>query len=185
MLTVRPQPAEALRRARHESEHPPAHWLAAPPSGCHRMRASTALAPGASLAAVGAALLAWDVHRGAGVRVAAEGPARTGGTVVLGLRLGLLWALAPCRVVAVVEEPDAIGFTYATLPGHPATGVERFVVRRGAGGLSFDVEAVSRPALPGGRLLAPGAAVVQRLVTARYLAAARRLAARADPAAVG
>jgi uncharacterized protein (UPF0548 family) len=149
------------------------------------MRASTPLAPGPSLAAVGAALLAWDVHRGAGVRVAAEGPARPGGTVVVGLELGPLWALAPCRVVAVVDDADAVGFTYATLPGHPATGVERFLVRRADGALSFEVEAVSRPALPGGRLLAPGAAVVQRLVTARYLAAARRVAARADPAAVG
>lgn len=177
MLTLRPRPAEALRRAQEESEHPPAHWLAAPPSGFHRMRASTPLAGAASPAVVGAALLGWDVHRGAGVRVVADGPARPGGTVVVGLGLGPLWALAPCRVVEVVDGPDAVGFAYATLPGHPATGVERFVVRRADGGLSFDVEAVSRPALPAGRLLAPGAVVVQRLVTARYLAAARRVAA--------
>ncbi|MBC7290671.1 MAG: DUF1990 family protein, partial [Actinotalea sp.] len=84
---------------------------------------------------------------------------------------------APCRVVAVVDEPDRVGFTYATLPGHPATGIERFEVRRAGDAVVLDIEAVSRPALPGGRLLAPGAAVVQRLVTARYLAAARRIAA--------
>jgi uncharacterized protein (UPF0548 family) len=176
VLTLRPRPWAVLAGARTTVDHPPAGWLEEPPPGLHRMRASTELPGSGSLEAVGGALLGWDVHRRAGVRVAADGPARPGGSVVVGLGLGPLWALAPCRVVGLVDGPDAVGFTYATLPGHPATGVERFVVRRTAAGLSFDVEAVSRPALPGWRVLAPGAALVQRLVTARYLAAARRIA---------
>ncbi len=33
-------------------------------------------------------------------------------------------AASPCRVVYEVERPDARGFAYGTLPGHPATGEE-------------------------------------------------------------
>ena len=53
---------------------------------------------------------------------------------------------ADCRIVAVVDEPDAFGFAYGTLTSHPETGEESFVIRRAAdGGVSFSVTAFSRP----------------------------------------
>ncbi|MBC7290680.1 MAG: DUF1990 domain-containing protein, partial [Actinotalea sp.] len=51
------------------------------------MRASTPLAS-ASLPVVGTALLGWEVHRRAGVRVVADDVARPGGSAVVGLGLG-------------------------------------------------------------------------------------------------
>lgn len=161
--------------ARGLTQHPPVSWLAEPPAGLHRLHAETLLPPGVVLADAGAALLDWQVHRGAGLRVEAESPVREGGTVVVAVRLGLLWAVAPCRVVEVIQEPSRVGFAYATLPGHPELGVERFVLRSAADGLRFDVDAVSRPALWLSRLAPAVARRVQAGVTNRYLAAARRL----------
>ena len=42
--------------------------------------------------------------------------------------------IVPCRIVWVVDEPDAFGFGYGTLRGHPDEGEESFVVRGGPGG---------------------------------------------------
>jgi uncharacterized protein (UPF0548 family) len=146
--------------------------LAAPPKDLKRLHAETGLASGVSLAEAGAALLGWDVHRGAGLRVEADGPAEVGATVVVAVRLGPLWAVAPCRVIEVIDDPGRVGFTYATLPGHPELGVERFVVSDTADGAWFEVDAVSRPASWESKLLPFAARGVQAWVTNRYLAAA-------------
>ena len=36
--------------------------------------------------------------------------------------IGPLTAVAVCRIVAVVDEPDRYGFAYGTLPGHTERG---------------------------------------------------------------
>lgn len=166
--------ALALERSRASGPVPPASWLEQPPAGYGRFRVSTDV-HGVSLADAGAALLGWSLHRAVGLRVVAGGPARAGETVVVGVPLGpLAWA-APCRVLEVVHEPDAVGFTYATLPGHPEHGVERFTFAAAPGGLTFVVEAVSRPSLAVARAVPVVADAAQRFVTRRYLAAARAL----------
>lgn len=54
--------------------------------------------------------------------------------------------IASCRIVAVVDEPDAFGFAYGTLDDHPERGEESFVVRRATdGAVTFTVTAFSRP----------------------------------------
>ena len=45
-------------------------------------------------------------------------------------RVGPLRVREPVRVVSVVELPDRRGFAYGTLPGHPVTGEEAFIVHR-------------------------------------------------------
>jgi uncharacterized protein (UPF0548 family) len=83
--------------------------------------------------------------------------------------------LAACRVVAVVDEPDRFGFAYGTLPLHPESGEEAFLVERGPDdAVRFRVVAVSRPAHPLARLGAPVTRLVQRRVTSRYLEGLRR-----------
>jgi uncharacterized protein (UPF0548 family) len=114
------------------------------------------------------ALSAWRAHSGAGVRVRPGVAPTVGGTVALAFRVGPVYVLAPCRVVATIEEADEFGFTYATLPGHPEQGEESFVLRRGPG-VEFHVTAVSRPADVLTRLGGPVAKLVQRRVTERYL----------------
>ncbi|GAB3360859.1 DUF1990 family protein [Modestobacter lapidis] len=125
-----------------------------------------------------AAVFRWGAQRGAGLRVLASGPASTPGTVVLmtaGLRrLGLD---IPCRVVWVVDEPDRRGFGYGTLPGHPESGEESFVVSlRPDGEVSYALRAFSRRATRLARLGGPVSARVQSLALDRYVATIRKAA---------
>ena len=119
----------------------------------------------------GAALRAWFAQRAAGLWVEPD-DARVaeGTTVVLVTRLGPASVLAACRVVAVVEEPRRLGFAYGTLPLHPASGEEAFVVEWGDDDVvRFRIVAVSRPASPLARLGVPVTRLVQRRVTQEYL----------------
>jgi uncharacterized protein (UPF0548 family) len=125
-----------------------------------------------------AAVFRWTAHRGAGLRIQAGGPASTPGTVVLmtaGLRrLGLD---IPCRVVWVLDEPDRRGFGYGTLPGHPESGEESFVVSlRPDGDVVYELRAFSRLATRLSRLGAPVSHRVQTLALDRYVSAIRKAA---------
>ena len=103
-----------------------------------------------------------------------------------------LWA--PCRVVWVVDEPDRYGFGYGTLPGHPASGEEAFVVVREPdasarserseprsreqdldGKVWFEVRAFSRPATWYAKVGGPATRATQRWAAGRYLRAMRQL----------
>ncbi|WP_370288300.1 DUF1990 family protein [Nocardioides sp.] len=118
-------------------------------------------------------LLGWKVQAGAGLRVAAsESPLREGTVVLLRLGPGPLALRIPCRVVAVIDEPDRRGFVYGTLPGHPERGEERFVLERSPDGtITFHVAAFSRPATALARLGGPAGRAFQRFMTTRYLRA--------------
>ncbi|WP_346621942.1 DUF1990 domain-containing protein [Blastococcus montanus] len=125
-----------------------------------------------------AAVLDWRAQRGAGLRVRAGGPAGEVGTVVV-LTAGLprLGYDIPCRVVWARTDGDERGFAYGTLPGHPESGEERFVVRLTPDGdVVYEIRVFFRLASPGARLAGPLALVLQRLATARYVAAIRRAA---------
>lgn len=122
-------------------------------------------------------LLGWRVHERAGLAVRASGPAVEDAVVEMRLGVGTVSVRIPCRVVAVVDEPDRRGFSYGTLPGHPECGEEEFLLERAAdGSLRFTVAAFSRPATLLARAGGPVTGWVQRLMTARYLRAPDRLA---------
>jgi len=116
------------------------------------------------------AILRYGMLRGAGLTVTATTDPAQVGTDVLG-RLGPF--SAPCRVVFVLDEPDRRGFAYGSLPGHPVCGEELFAVRfdPADGGVYTEVVAFSRPARWWSRLGEPAVALVQRIVTHRYLEA--------------
>jgi uncharacterized protein (UPF0548 family) len=123
-----------------------------------------------------AGLQTWAAHRTPGVRVLPIGlPVEDGATYVVTFGTPLLAIAAPCRVIAVVDEPHRWGFTYRTLAGHPEEGEESFEVELlDDGGVRFTVSARSRP---GSRLVALGSPVnhlVQRRVTEGYLRALAR-----------
>ena len=144
------------------------------PGGYSHLRRSAVLGRGEAVFARAAeALLTWQLHRRAGLRVEADAPrAVLGATVRLGLRLGPLRLEAPCVVVRVVDEPAARGFAYGTLPGHPEQGEEAFLVRLAPDGeVRLDVVAFSRPARWWSRLGGPVTRRVQDRLTRRYLAA--------------
>ncbi|MFD7026343.1 DUF1990 family protein, partial [Promicromonospora sukumoe] len=69
----------------------------------------------------------------------------------------------------------------ATLPHHPATGVETFRELRDGDGLVFEVHAAARQDFWGSRIVPPAAHRVQDHVTAGYLAAARDLSRGGRP----
>jgi uncharacterized protein (UPF0548 family) len=114
--------------------------------------------------------MGWGMLRGAGLRVEATSPAAAVGAEVV-VHLGPV--RAPCRVVYVVDEPDRRGFAYGTLPGHPESGEERFIVRydEATEQVYAEVAAFSRHATWWSRLASPVTSVAQRVITQRYLQA--------------
>jgi uncharacterized protein (UPF0548 family) len=150
------------------------------PAGYHHVERSAVVGHGReAFDRAAAAVFRWTAQRAAGLRIQASGPASTPGTVVLmtaGLRrLGLD---VPCRVVWVLDEPDRRGFGYGTLPGHPATGEESFVVTlRPDGDVVYSLRAFSRLATPLSRLGGPVSRRAQSLAPDRYVTAIRRAAA--------
>lgn len=125
----------------------------------------------------GEALLGWEMHRRAGLAVAATGPAAEGGTVVLGLGAAAVLVI-PCRVVRVVDDERRRGFAYGTLPGHPERGEELFLASLADdGSVWFEVTAFSRPGSTLIRLAGPAASAVQRVATSCYQRALAALVA--------
>lgn len=146
------------------------------PRGYHHTRRSAPLGHGRDLfARAGDAVMTWEMHRKAGLSVRTDNPrAVAGSEVLLGWGFGRVRLYAPCRVVQTITEPSAIGFAYGTLPGHPESGEESFVVRIDATEkVRLDIVAFSRPATWYSRIGAPLTGVVQRAITGRYLIALR------------
>jgi uncharacterized protein (UPF0548 family) len=148
----------------------------ASPAGLKRRRWSVVLPNGAFDRAV-EAIHAWEVHRGAGLLVAADGTIAVGTNVALSAPLPLGFVDATCRIVGVVDEPHRVGFAYGTLSVHPEQGEEAFIVVRAANGEThFKVEAVSRGRHPLARVLPIIAHRLQDAAVRRYLSAMERAA---------
>ena len=125
-------------------------------------------------------VLSFGMQRAAGFSVdSAHSAARVGDDVVLRARFGPLRIVAPTRIVYVIDERDRRGFAYGTLPGHPESGEEVFIVERRAGSTSVEVRAFSRPGRWFTRLGAPVARRIQRRATRQYVDSARRAVAAA------
>ena len=153
------------------------------PSGYHHMEHRARLGTGRAVFERGAAaLMSWEMHRAAGLRVTAEGDARPGERVVSRIAPGIA---APCRVVYVIDEPSRRGFAYGTLPGHPESGEEAFIVEIDQSAeVWFTVRAFTRPGTLLARLSGPFGRGAQRLMAGRYTRAMRRLSARLNVSAV-
>jgi uncharacterized protein (UPF0548 family) len=118
-----------------------------------------------------AALLSWQVQQRAGIHLAASSAlVETDAVVLLRFGFGPFGVRAPCRVVYVIDEPLRRGFAYGTLPGHPESGEESFVLTLGDDGrIGFTITAFSRPATALAKLGGPVNRAVQRAITSRYL----------------
>jgi uncharacterized protein (UPF0548 family) len=116
------------------------------------------------------AVMRWGMQHGSGLRVQASSDVIAVGTVVI-VKIGFL--KAPCRVVYVVDEPHVRGFAYGTLPGHPESGEERFVVRHdpATSAVFAEVTAFSRPATWWSKAGGPVTSLAQRVMNKRYLRA--------------
>jgi uncharacterized protein (UPF0548 family) len=144
------------------------------PTGYRHQHASRVIGSGPeAFASASAALLRWEAHLRAGLRVAASAPvAEPGVIVVLGIGAGPLRVRAPCRVVYAVSESRRQGFAYGTLPGHPESGEEAFVIEHRDDGLvALTITAFSRPASTAARAAGPAGRLLQQHITRRYLRA--------------
>ena len=156
-----------------------ARWV--PPPGWRGYERTVVTGSGAAhWAAVSAAVLEWEVKTRSGFAVepAADGGRRValGADPWLVARVGPVAIREPVRIVAVVTEPDRCGFAYGTLPGHPVSGEEAFVVHRAPdGAVSLTLRSLTRPAPGAWRLLFPALLVAQRWYRRRYLRAFRGL----------
>lgn len=149
------------------------------PPGYLRLRREVRLGTGDDVFARTAdGLLHWRMHERSGLVVHAASPdAVPGAVVTLAVPLGPVWRLASCRVVWTVDEPTRRGFAYGTLPGHPESGEESFVVEQDASGaVVFRLAVFSRLGAWDSRLLPPASRAVQLFYTRRYLRAVRELA---------
>lgn len=122
-------------------------------------------------------LLCLRAHEAAGLDVrASDLPVVAGSDVRLRFGIGALAVTAPCNVLEIINEPARRGFTYGTLPGHPESGTERFILEQDRDGrVRITVTALSKPATRLARASGPLGRAVQRHLTSRYLHALDRL----------
>ena len=119
------------------------------------------------------AVFDWRMQRAIGLRVRASGRASEAGTVVV-LTAGMPWLGydIPCRVVWARTDGDERGFGYGTLPGHPESGEECFVVRVDEyDRVHFTTRVFSRLATPLARAGGPVSRLVQRAAVEGYVRA--------------
>ncbi len=138
------------------------------PPGYHHLESTTAL-PG-TLATLTERLFAWQVQRGAGIKVSASSDrVETGAVAVLRVGIGPLRLKAPVRIVEVIDEERRQGFAYGTLAGHPESGEELFLLEEAEdGSVTLTIRAFSRPSTFVARAGGPVARWTQRRITRRY-----------------
>jgi uncharacterized protein (UPF0548 family) len=142
------------------------------PPGYDHLRRSAVIGSGAEVFAGAAnALISWQAHLRAGLRVAASAATAEPGTVVLlGLGAGVIRIGAPCRVIYAANEPHRRGFAYGTLPGHPECGEEAFIIEQHRdGAVTFTITAFSAPATLLAKAAGRAGRAIQRRITSRYL----------------
>ena len=85
----------------------------------------------------------------------------------------------PVEVVAVVQQPDRVGFAYRTLPGHPVSGEEAFIAHRAGDAVVLTIRSLTRPGdRPRWRAAYAGLLIAQQVARRRYLRSLRVRAGR-------
>lgn len=117
-------------------------------------------------------VLRWGVKTASGFTVDSSGPVSEGEHVTVTARVLAVTVVEPVEVVAVVDEPDRVGFSYRTLPGHPVSGEEAFIVHRDGEDIRLTVRSLTRPSpQQPWRVLYPFLRVAQLIARQRYLRA--------------
>jgi uncharacterized protein (UPF0548 family) len=94
---------------------------------------------------------------------------RPGDTANLRIPFGPFHVGSPVRVVYVVDQPLRKGFAYGTLPGHPESGEEAWMLSRTEdGSVWMTIRAFSRPSSKRWWMVYPVLRIVQGVYTRRY-----------------
>ena len=91
-------------------------------------------------------VLRWKVKTRSGFTVDAPGPVAQGQRVNVTASLFGARLVEPVEVLAVVDGPDRVGFSYRTLPGHPVSGEEAFIVHRFGDEVHLSIRSLTRAA---------------------------------------
>ena len=150
------------------------------PQGFRRWERSTRLGDGPEIWTwASTEVLRWGVKTRSGFTVSpAAAAVRPGDRPVITAHPFGLSVREPVEVVAVVDGEDRVGFAYRTLPGHPVTGEEAFIVHRDAGSVILTVRSLTRPGRGHWRALYPALLIAQTVARRRYLRALRVRAGR-------
>lgn len=161
----------AKLRAQELTYEQVARPVAVPPIGYAHFSRTHQIAASTDFAVAGRALMTWQVQARSGLRIFASSlEVATGAVVIMRLGVGVMALSIPCRVVDVIDEQHRQGFSYGSLPGHPESGEESFLLQRTPAGVTtFTVSAFSRPASRLAKLGGPLTTKVQRSMTGRYL----------------
>lgn len=159
-----------------------ADW--APQRGDHRRwETSTVLGTGSEVWEwARSEVLRWGLKTRSGFDVSPESPVAEGDRPVIMAHAFGLSIREPVEVVEVVDTAHRVGFAYRTLPGHPVSGEEAFIVHREGDTVTLTVRSLTRPSTtPRWRAAYPALLVAQRVARARYLRALRVRAPRSSP----
>lgn len=139
--------ARALRAAPFSYAEVGATRGALPPDYQHVQRDVTVGYGRDCFEAARTALFGWHLHRSAGFRIVTSTlTVQPDSVAVVRVGLGPLTLRAPVRVVYLIDELHEAGFAYGTLPGHPESGEESFLVTLHPDErVQFSVVAFSRP----------------------------------------
>ncbi|MGA7147171.1 MAG: DUF1990 domain-containing protein [Microbacterium sp.] len=122
-------------------------------------------------------VLRWGVKTRSGFSVTPSGPVTAGSRPVIMAHAFGLSVPEPVEVIEVVQTADRVGFAYRTLPGHPVSGEEAFIVHRDGESVVLTIRSLTKPSSAlRWRLAYPGLLVAQQVARARYFRALRRRA---------
>jgi uncharacterized protein (UPF0548 family) len=143
------------------------------PAGYQHVRRANLIGRGAKdFRAAADAMMTWQVQRRAGLTVRGCERVALGEIVWMGAVGGPLRIGFRCKVVSLIDDERRKGFAYGTLPGHPESGEEAFLlIWRDDDFVELQVVAFSRPAQWWSRIAGPAGSLVQRWMTSRYLKA--------------
>ncbi|MFC8681235.1 DUF1990 family protein [Microbacterium ureisolvens] len=148
--------------------------------GYRRWEKSAVLGSGAELWTwVTAEVLRWGVKTRSGFSVTPAATVVTGMRPVIMAHPFGMSIREPVEVLDVVETPERVGFAYRTLPGHPISGEEAFIVHRDGDDVVLTIRSLTRAAdSRRWRVVYPVLLVAQKVARRRYLRALRPPAVR-------
>ena len=150
------------------------HWPATDPA-YRRSEVTAVIGSGdAAWHRAAADVLRWAVKTRSGFQVSDDRPVTAGRRLEVTARVLGVTVVEPVEVVSVVESEQRVGFAYRTLPGHPVSGEEAFLVHRHGDEVRMTVRSLTRPAPEQPwRALHPLLRLAQVVARRRYLRALR------------
>jgi uncharacterized protein (UPF0548 family) len=115
-------------------------------------------------------VLRWAVKTRSGFTVDDASKVTVGAEPTITARIGGVSVREPVRVTSVVETTSRVGFSYRTLPGHPVTGEEAFIVHRDGDDVLLTIRSLAAPsAEQPWRALYPLLRIAQVIARRRYI----------------